>query len=504
MAMNSFAQANEETLLRYRKKLDELETDQIEYLVMFEASDLYGHERGYKLTTDQIVERSALFEKTGIPFGYFVAHGGQVWTTEEAIRRSKQVAPGMFRFLYIAENLETLYSPLYKDVLAWSAKMLEFCSQNDMKMIFKEKHDVWGLLPSDPEVSDILFHEKYKATTVPIWSTNQPYQPEIQMGGMLGLKQAGLCNEWGMSTQYWNWHEWGRYPRGIRDVSATFVCPSDVILRLDLMGIALGGTWIHIEGGQTYLESDVTSGLAPPAIRHRDLAYELIRKNIITPGANPINVNNTVVLRSFHSELEKGKLNRRRIAYPYYDRNTEPLRHGFIPARYLFETYSPDAFPWIAYSMAWNSITCFPQTPNGWIPFLPPDAPLLPAMQPVYTDGEKVKLGNEWVGSLKAAPYITEQIKQGAADIPFEAPGTCLIIQKDALKNHVYTLVMMDTGYLSPTGVETVIKATNRNILVASDMVSGNEVDFSGNSFAVKIEPGAFRVIRIELGGEVL
>ena len=28
--------------------------------------------------------------------------------------------------------------------------------------------------------------------------------------------------------------------------------PSDV----RLMGVALGGTWVHIEGGQTYLQSD--------------------------------------------------------------------------------------------------------------------------------------------------------------------------------------------------------------------------------------------------------
>ena len=220
----------------------------------------------------------------------------------------------MFRFLYIAENLETLYSPLYKDVLKWTDQMLDFCAEHGMKMIFKEKHDVWGLLPSDPEVSRILFSPAHRDVAVPIWSSNQPYQPEIQWGGMLGLRLAGFCREIGMSTQYWNWHEWGRYPRGIRDVSAAYVCPSDIMLRLELVGLALGGTWVHVEGGQPYLRADLRKGVAPTALRHRELAYELIRKNLITPGMPPLNLSQTALVRSFHPALNQGKLQQRKVA----------------------------------------------------------------------------------------------------------------------------------------------------------------------------------------------
>jgi hypothetical protein len=499
MALGGFATASAETLAKYRKVLDEYETGNIEYMIMFEASDLYGHERGHKLTTDQIVERSRMFEEAGIPFGYFVAHGGQVWTSEEAIRRSKEVAPNTFRFLYIAENLETLYFPLYKDVLAWTDKMLDFCSGNGMKMIFKEKHDVWGLLPSDPEVSNILFSEKHKKVAIPIWSTNQPYQPEIQLGGMLGLKKEGFCEEFGMSTQYWNWHEWGRYPRGIRDVSPTFICPSDVILRLDLMGIALGATWIHIEGGQTYFESDISQGLAPLAVRHRDLAYELVRKNFLIPGSEPCNINSTAVVRHFHSELEKGKAAGKRVAYPYYDRNTEGLRKGFIPARYLFETYSQDAFPWIAYSMAWNSITCFPETPNGWITVLPPMLKLSPEVKTIVTDGEMVKIGEAWKSSAEVISEVADAIKEGTDGFLFDAPGTCMIVHKVNSTPGVYTLLLMDPGYLAPTGVETTVIIRNHAMLRVTDLVDGTYLESTEKSCPLSIQPGAFRLIKIEL-----
>jgi hypothetical protein len=497
MALTSFARVPEEILIDYRKTLDQFETENLEYLVMYEASDLYGHERGYKLTTDQIVERAELFEKTGIPFGYFATHGGQVWTSEEAIRRSKEVAPNMFRFLYIAENLEKLYSPQYKDVLEWTNKTLNFCAAHNMKMIFKEKHDVWGLLPSDPEVSNILFSDKHKEVTVPLWSTNQPFQPEIQLGGMLGLKNAGMCNEFGMSTQYWNWHEWGRFPRGIRDVSAAFVCPSDIILRLELMGIALGSTWIHIEGGQTYFESDITRGLAPLAKRHRDLSYEMIRKNILIPGAMPVNINETAVIREFHPEMHKGKEDMQRIAYPYYQRNKEELRMGFIPARYLFETYDSDAFPKIAYALDWNAITCFPETPNGWVQVLPPAASISEEMKMIYTDGERIHMDGNRISSKKAAPLVENMLNAGTGHFPLEAPGTCLIIQKDENKSGVFTAIMLDPGYLAPSGVETVVRAET-NILDATDMMTGEKMEFKGNSCPVIIEPGAFRVIRFE------
>jgi hypothetical protein len=500
MAQGEFARVPEATLREYATALKKLESPALEYLVMYESSDLLGHERGQKMTTDQIVERARLFEKVGIPFGYFATHGGQVWITREAIRRSKEVAPKMFRFLYIAENLETLYAPLYKDVLKWTDDALDFCAAQGMKMIFKEKHDVWGLLPSDPEVFNVLFSPSHRDVTVPIWSTNQPYQPEVQLGGMLGLKAAGLCREFGMSTQYWNWHEWGRYPRGIRDVSPTFVCPSDIILRLELMGVALGGTWVHVEGGQTYLQRDPREGVVPLANRHRELVYEMVRKNLFEPGALPANLNEATVVRSFHPGLEAGKAQGRKVAYPYYERNTEALRQGFIPARYLFETYAAEAFPRLAYGEDWNVRSCFPQTPFGWVPVLPPDAGLRSGAPVIQTDGERVRLAGEWQSAEAAARGVAGVIGQGAAAIPLQAPGACLILQRDGQAGGSYVAVLIDPGYLAPTGVNTTLSARTGAIRQVTDLVSGRAVPMVAGRCPIRIEPGAFRLLQIGMG----
>ena len=157
LAMSELSYVSEETLQSWKTELAMLETPNLEYLFMYEASDLKGHERGQKMTIDEIVDRARLFEKVGIPFGYFATHGGQPMISSEAIQRTKEAAPTMFRFVYMAENLETLYSLTYKDMLVWTKKTLEFCAEHKMKMLFKEKHDVWGLIPSDPEVSNIIF-----------------------------------------------------------------------------------------------------------------------------------------------------------------------------------------------------------------------------------------------------------------------------------------------------------------------------------------------------------
>jgi hypothetical protein len=51
IATGDFAKVPESTLILWRDALTKMETPNLEYLVMYEASDLYGHERGQKMTT---------------------------------------------------------------------------------------------------------------------------------------------------------------------------------------------------------------------------------------------------------------------------------------------------------------------------------------------------------------------------------------------------------------------------------------------------------------------
>jgi hypothetical protein len=398
----------------------------------------------------------------------------------------------------VVENLENFYGPGYKKWLDAIKNSLDFCASNNMKMIFKDKHDIWSLISDDKEVADVLFNPKYKGIVVPAFSTNQPFHFEAQLGGLLGLRKAGLCEEFGYSSQFWNYHEWGGYYRGMMDITPVQVCPNDIILRLDLMAIALGATWINIEHGQPYFRQEVKDGLASVAYRHREINFELIRKNIIQPGQAPLNLNTTAVVRSLHPEFIKAKENDIKIYYPH-NRNIPELRTGFLPSVYQFETNSSYSFPMIGYHSIWNPSTCFPETPNGWIHMVTPEAKLPGIKQSIYTDGEKIRIDNNWVEAEKAATYVEKAIKKGTEEINFEAVGTCFILHQDNSAERTYNAILIDPGYLAPVGVNTEINVKTGTIKKATDGVTGEKIAIKGNTIPVQIQPGAFRIIKIEM-----
>jgi hypothetical protein len=213
----------------------------------------------------------------------------------------------------------------------------------------------------------------------------------------------------------------------------------------------------------------------------------------------PANINNASIVRYLHPDILTAKEESKTILYPNYARNTENLRKGFIPARYMFENYPSYSFPFIAYSSVWNGSGCFPTTPFGWVPVVPWQAVLSAERTIIATDGEYILNGQEKQEAKAAAPHVREIIVEGSKTIPFEAAGTCMIIQEALPGNNVYTVILLDPGYLAPTGVEAILKSPGREIRKVTDAVTGEHVYFNRNSCPVTILPGAFRILKIEL-----
>ncbi|MCL5743023.1 MAG: hypothetical protein M1541_03705, partial [Acidobacteria bacterium] len=417
------------------------------------------------------------------------------WISEEAIRRTIQAAPRMFRYVYVAENLEIFYSLQSRRFIDWCERMLTLCVRHHLKMLFKEKHDCWGLVVADPEIGARLFKPEFRETIVPIFSTNQPYQPEVQWGGLIGLKQVGWVKEFGMSTQYWNWHEWM-----VRDVDVASACPSDVMLRLELLGASLGATWFHIEGGQPHLQADPERGFVPTGTRRFELVHALLRKNLLVADAPLANRNRVVLVRSMHPELERAKAEDRRIFYPYYARNVNALRKGLMAATWMFEPYAPLAFPRLAYGATHNGTDCFPETPLGWFDIVPRGTALPAGRQVLETDGERVRWKGQWTPVEGLAKDLPALLRAGAEELPLEAPGATLVLQgplDTAAKE--YCAILIDPGYLAPTGVRTALQARGGRRFLAEDLVTGEALTAIGGDYAVTIAPGAFRILKVTL-----
>jgi hypothetical protein len=164
----------------------------------------------------------------------------------------------------------------------------------------------------------------------------------------------------------------------------------------------------------------------------------------------------------------------------------------------MFEPYAEETFPRLAYAEDWNVRSCFPQTPYGWVPVLPPAAGLPADAVNIHTDGEHVRLTGEWQEAVAAAPEVARALNRGAAAIPLQAPGVCLVLQRDP--KGTYTALLLDPGYLAPRGVDTTLTAPNHPIQHVTDLITGAPLVVAGSGCQVAIEPGAFRLLQIELG----
>lgn len=489
-----FSRMTRDEVLEVHRALQARETSNLEYVLMYDPSDLMSHPRGAKFSTGQIIEDARWMEANGIPFGYFAVHGGEIWLSTRAIEGALQAAPRMFRFVYAAEDVEGIYQPKGAAFLPWCARMLRLLAPQGKHLLLKEKHDSWATAISDPALRAALFEPGLRHALVPIWATNQPHQPEAQFGGMLALKASGWVKEFGMSTQYWNWGEWGQ-----RDVNLAQMTPADITLRLELLGAALGASWLHIEGGQPYLTPPPHPQLEPMAKRHRDLVYELIRKGLLRPDPVLANVSDGALLMRHHpyyDELRKAEASLKSFKS---SAGPSPLREGFMPVRQMLEPWPDWAFAALAYGQRWHVETCFPRTPLGWTLIAQEEWRSDQKTAWLETDGERVRINGRWEAARDAQPAIAHWLRDGARRIPVTASGACLVLQRLDGDGGRYRAILIDPGYLAPEGIRTVLTGVTGTLESAQDVLSGLMLPVTNGRASLDLPRGAFRIVDLQV-----
>jgi len=491
---NYFSGMSREEVLELHRALRARETENLEYVLMYDASDLLSHPRGAKFSTEQIIEDARWMESNNIPFGYFAVHGGEIWLSDRAIEGALQAAPCMFRFVYAAEDMEGIYLPKGADFLPWCARMLRLLGPRGKHLLLKEKHDSWATTIADPAIRAALLDPALRRALVPIWATNQPFHPEAQFGGMLGLKASGWVEEFGMSTQYWNWGEWEQ-----RDVNLAQMAPADITLRLELLGAALGAHWLHIEGGQPYMTSPPNPQLEPMARRHRDLVYELIRKGLLRPNPVLANLNDCALLMHHHRHYDELRNAGASLKNFKSSAPPSPLRDGFMPTRQMLEPWPDFAFAAIAYGQRWHVETCFPRTPFGWTLIAQEKWPRDKEAIWIETDGERVRLDGKWETAREARPAIEKRLRDGARRIPVRANETCLVLQRLDGTTGRYRAILLDPGYLAPEGVRAAVECVDGKFQSAQDAVTSLSLPIENGRVTVEIPRGAFRIIDLQI-----
>jgi len=482
-------------LRQTHEALSAKENENLEFVFMLWPKDLPVElSRGQMSEQSEILEVVRFLEELGRPFLFFVDHGCSPNLSLDTMRKTLELALRTCRGFYVAENTAKYPSAKWDEYVAWAMQVMDMCLEHGgRKFIMKEMYDTWCALPSDPRVRATLLQPKYGDLIVAMYATNNPHAPELQTGGMIGLKQAGLVSDWGFSTQYWNW-SWASH-----GLSQEFpnICPADVIMRMELSAACLGGRWFHIEGGQQYLLRD-SAELDPSAKLHRDLVYELIRKGFL-PVADSANLSfsSTVVVRSHHPTTDTARAEGKLLGSPC-SRPFSPCRTGFLGVDQAVLSVHPGYLPSYAYGVRRYCDTMFSKTPYGFLRCVPECSaadPFLKGKLQLVTDGDRVRVGGKSRSADEARSAVIAKLGSASAALPFAAPGTALYAQRSGA---AYRVWMLDPGYMNPTGVDTrlTIRLPGDQFEVA-DSVIGQPLTVEGKSVSISVPPGGFRVLEV-------
>lgn len=482
-------------LRKAHEALSAKENEHLEFVFMLWPKDLPVElHRGQMSEQSEILEVVRFFEELGRPFLFFVDHGCSPNLSLDTMRKTLELAPKTCRGFYVAENTAKYPSAKWEEYVGWAMQVMDLCLEHGgRKFIMKEMYDTWCALPSDPRVRSTLLQPKYRDLIVAMYATNNPHAPELQIGGMIGLKQAGLVSGWGISTQYWNW-SWASH--GLSQEYPN-ICPADVIMRMELSAACLGGRWFHIEGGQQYLLRG-TDEMDPSAKLHRDLVYELIRKGLL-PVADSANLSFSaaVVVRSHHPITDTARDAGKTLGSPR-SRPFSPCRTGFLGVDQAVLSAHPAYLPAYAYGVRRYCDTMFAETPYGFLRCVPECSeatPFLEGKLQLVTDGDCVRVGGKNMSADDARGAVIAKLKNAAAELPFSAPGVALYPHR---VGDAYRVWMLDPGYMNPKGVET--RLTIRlpgDHFEAIDSVTGEQLVVKGKTVPVSVPPGGFRALEV-------
>jgi len=485
-----------ERLEEVHKAVKSLENERLEFILMLWPKDLPVElHRSGMIEQDAVLKAVRYFERVGCPFMFFIDHGCSPNLSLDTIEKTLRLAPKTCRGMYVAENTAYYPSAKWDEFVEWAMKVMDLCKKyGGRKMVFKEMFESWAFLPADPKVRNTLLQPKYKNTIVALYATNNPYAPELQIGGMVGLEQAGLVSGWGISTQYWNW-SWDAHRTAQNNWT---ICPADVIMSMELSSACLGGRWFHIEGGQEYLDR-TTGELLGRAKRHRDLVYELVRKNVLLPVRDDDNLSfsNIVLVRRHHPLVDKLRASGARLGPPY-GRPLGPLRRGLLGVNDALQTAPADFFSTYAYRHRRYTQTMVPRTPFGYVRIVPECGrvrPFLAGKRTIRTDGCDVFIEGKRMSASAAKERILSALNEEAYRLPVHTPGAAVFAHR---VGNGYRVFLLDPGYMCPVGVEATLTLTvPAKGLTARDLLSGRRLPAHGNAVAVKVAPGAFRVVEI-------
>jgi hypothetical protein len=493
-----------DTIRAIDKKMREMRCENVEYAFMFTLK-----ERGVrKFKRDGIcavgplassgaslLDQCREWERMGVRFYPVVSHMGVPTVMPETAKKIMDVAPHACQGYLIWETMVNYPSDIWYDFLHRMDELAKICVQKDKKILFAEEAPFWTALISDPKARAILLKPEYRSVLVPVLKTLRPQGDETDVGAYLGSMLAGEIEAWGVTSEEDFWPMELGYYRG---------CPDDVVMRQDIMAVALGARYIMVESGHLYFEPLDAKGrysaLFPVAARisrearREHLAIELFRKGLL----GPVSADDLLSISPAGFALSKSpKVDRAPMTWEAYGTRmyagagllntdmTRPLMNAGVNsiARNLYGS-----------KKLMNGV--FPSTPWGVVPIFGPDGAggVGRITKTIRTDGELIITSQKKISAKDAMPDVVRAVQAAATELPFRAEqGVFISARRDGEGG--YQVILMDTEMFAPVDIETTVETMIPN-LVCYDEITDRRLEMQDRRVTLTVPAGAFRLLR--------
>lgn len=375
----------------------------------------------------------------------------------------------------------------------WSefvGKTIDLCRPVGRKVIVQDMGVVLSLWMSDRARFGHWFKPGNEKVLVAMLRTNNPSGRLINQASVVGLRQAGLMDDWGMSTQHWTW-AWEQF-------RMEGSVPRDVLVRMDAAAAALGATYFLVEYGRDLvLEGKVSSsGRLWP-----QLPLEMMRRGLLEPPAAEQLVGLSPVafrLRYNRAFDDEKNVN---TSWPARRRDLR-LTNGVFGHHFSLKALSPNnAYRKLA-NIDRGHEGLYAQTPYGFAAIVPELGPkeAVGIKTQIETDGYAI-LGP---GDLRQAPSpdakFFDIFRDAADELPARAEGVFCMTQK---WGDAYRVYLIDSGYLEAEGAGTVLNISPGLSLssvrdLISDETLSHQTTAAGAQVSVTVPPGGFRVLELK------
>lgn len=426
-------------------------------------------------------------EQKNIPFYIRVAKNNQLHLSLPTVEKILVAAPGSCRGFIVNESSYTRRG--FDSFVTSMEKIMELLVKyGEKKLILNQHFDFWFEIPSDYSIASRIFKPSFKNVLIPMYKTNRPHIPELNLGMIMGMWKSGIFREWGYSAQddVWKWE-------------SIFLSRSpDVLLRMEVLAASLGATYFRIEGNGEFVKQERGScELDPDSKRHRDLFHSMVRKGVIIPPDRSEQVLTSQVL--FQKEFNPQQMPKALETHHSYWLKKFGQR-GLFSYEFPLKRVKDDYLPALWTGMLSYYEGLLPKTPYGFVSFVPhwvnPDQRTWASQFIVKNsdsimdkEGHKIPQGEE-------KKVIMESLKKYSNQLPFSADNVVLTINKSDDGN--YLLYLIDPNQFNVHDINTKLRLNvKEQVAKVEDVIENKPLNINNSEIQVTVPAGLFKVLRV-------